>query len=439
MILIFNKLLSTCNVAIRRNALLVIQVLLIVATPVIVIVVFAIRIAKKRPSTFLERRIVFGGCGLINYANWSQALKEIGISSKTMVWGTPEIYEKDLFEYDLQQKWGIASYLMAPLVFLKAIAKTDVVVCGVDGFILGTTNLKVLELYLLRLGGCKVIVTPYGGDAYVYKNIFSNDVKHVLQISYPEASRRQKIIERDVNRNVKHADFIWMGTMSFDGFGRWDALSPSSLVIDTHKIKPISTKNLNSKLVVAHTPNHRGFKGTEFIINAVANLKNEGLEIELLLLEQVPNKYVLEVLNRDVDVLVEQIIAPGYGLSAVEGFANGCVVVSNLSDELVMRPFRRWSFLNECPIVSATPETIETVLRNLYNRPEFRRELSILSRKYAEKYHSHKTFQEFYEAVDAFLFDNGPDLINFYHPIIGQSKTVEPKIKIPMISNVTLG
>lgn len=420
---------------VRYSLLVGIQALLIISVPLLFLAAFVIRFIKQSPTSFLERRVVFGGCGLVNYAKWSQALKEIGIPSKTMVWGTPAIYGKDLFEYDLQQQWGLASYFVAPLVFLNAISRTDVVVCGFDGFILGTTNLRKIEIYLLRISGCKVIVIPYGADAFVYKDIFSNDVKHVLQISYPEAALRQKSIEKDVRRNVRNADFLFMGMMSFDGFGRWDALSPSSLIIDTKKMVPATTKNSSSKLVVAHTPNHRGFKGTEFIIDAVENLKKEGLNIELLLLEKVSNHRVIEILNNDVDVLVEQLIAPGYGLSGVEGLAAGCVVISNFSDESIMRPFRRWSFLNECPVVSATPETIEAVLRSLYDKPELRKELSSLSRMYAEKYHSHETFQEFYRAIDAYLFDQGPELINFYHPIIGQSRTVHKKLKTPLVYN----
>jgi glycosyltransferase involved in cell wall biosynthesis len=416
-------------------ALMGVQALLIIATPFLFVTAFVIRVMKQRPTSYLDRRVVFGGCGLVNHAKWSQALKEIGIPSKTMVWATPGIYSKDLFDYDLQQKWGIASYLVAPFVFFKKLLKTDVVVCGFDGFILGTTNLRFIEIYLLRISGCKVIVIPYGADAFVYRDIFSNDVKHVLQISYPEAALRQASIEKDVRRNVRHADFIFMGMMSFDGFGRWDALSPSSLIVDTKKVAPVITKNLSSKLVIAHTPNHRGFKGTEFVVNAIENLQREGLNIELLLLEKVTNERVLEILSKEVDVLVEQIVAPGYGLSGVEGLATGCVVISNFSDDSVMRPFRRWSFLNECPVVSATPESIEEVLRNLYNKPELRKELSILSRKYAEKYHSHETFQEFYHAIDSYLFEQGPELINFYHPIIGQSKTVQNKLTTPLIDN----
>jgi glycosyltransferase involved in cell wall biosynthesis len=419
----------------RKSVLLGIKAILFIGLPFLTVAVCVIRVCKHRPDSFLGRRVVFGGAGLANHAKWAGALKELGISAKTMVWGTPEIYSPDLFDYDLQRKWGIASFFVAPFVFLKVITKTDVVVCGFDGFILGTTNLRRYELFLLRLSRCKVVVIPYGADAFVYRQIYSNDVKHVLQISYPQAARMQESIEKDVRRNVKNADFVFMGMMSFDGFGRWDVLSPSSLVINTSEITPNLMKNSSSRLVVAHSPNHRGFKGTEFVIDAVEKLKQEGLDIELRLLEKIPNEQVINALERDVDVLVEQIIAPGYGLSGVEGLASGCVVISNFSDEQIIRPFRRWSFLNECPIVSATPETIKSVLKMLYDQPELRRELATLSRMYAEKYHSHESFQDFYRAVDSFLFEDGPELINYYHPILGHSEKTHNKIKPPLIDN----
>lgn len=38
-------------------------------------------------------------------------------------------------------------------------------------------------------------------------------------------------------------------------------------------------------IVVGHMPNHRGVKGTEFLIDAIERLKSEGVKVELLLIE----------------------------------------------------------------------------------------------------------------------------------------------------------
>jgi glycosyltransferase involved in cell wall biosynthesis len=178
---------------------------------------------------------------------------------------------------------------------------------------------------------------------------------------------------------------------------------------------------------VVHTPNHRGFKGTEFLISAVHELQSEGVSIELQLIENRPNSEIREILAEHCDVLVEQLVFTGYGMSAVEGLASGVVVVSNLSDERIMVPFRRWSFLSECPIVSASPETIKEVLRKLSNENELRHKISAVSREYAEKYHSYDAFYELYLEIEKYLFGERGNLFNYYHPLIGEfgTKTVK--------------
>jgi hypothetical protein len=383
----------------RKLLLKVAQVLLILSIPVLVCSALVLRVLKRTPNDFVSRRVVLGGCGLVSHAKWCNALRAMNIDATTYVWGTPSIYDKKTFDYDLQASWDSWGYVAAPLVFLKALYNADTVICGFDGFILGTTNLREIELFLMHLAKCKVVVFPYGGDSFVYRNILSESTAHVLQISYPQAARKQNKIEKDVRRNVKYADFMCLGMMTFDGFGRWDALPVSALVVDTENWKPQQLVPTNEVMTIVHTPNHRGFKGTEFLIQAVRDLQDEDLPVKLILLEGVPNSEVQCVLTEEADVLVEQLIAPGYGLSGVEGMASGLTVVANLSDDRIMTPMRRWSYLNECPVVSATPETIKEVLRKLFNQPEMRNRLSKLSREYALKYHSYATFQDFYRAI----------------------------------------
>ena len=40
------------------------------------------------------------------------------------------------------------------------------------------------------------------------------------------------------------------------------------------------------EVVIVHAPNHRGFKGTEFIIEAIKKIKESGLKVRLILLEK---------------------------------------------------------------------------------------------------------------------------------------------------------
>lgn len=373
----------------------------------------------KRDATGRTRDTVFGGAGMISYARWSDALRKSGFNSRTIVWSTPGIYPQGTFDHDIGARWKNLSGIMAPIIFLKEIRKADTIICGFDGFILGLGRLRRFEFFLLKLGKCKTVVVPYGGDSYVYSKINSEEVAHVLQISYPQAARRQRNLTNDVERCVKHADFIFLGLMTFDGFGRWDALPFNAMVIDLDLWRP-GLRDWQSKVIkVGHAPNHRGFKGTEFIVEAVGKLKSEGVQVELELLEGVPNEQVRQMFSSQVHILVEQLIGPGYAMNGVEGLASGLVVVANLSDERIMRPMRRWSFAGECPIVSATPESIYEVLRELLVKRDELERIGNASRDYAVKYHSAEAFAEFYLAIDEYLWAGGDRPINFFHPLLG--------------------
>lgn len=361
--------------------------------------------------------VALGGCGIINLAGWSRAIRIAGFESKTIVWSTPMLYAKNTFDVDLKRRYGSFAGVFAPFEFARSICKFNTVICGFDGFILGISVLRSFEISLLKIAHCRVIAIPYGGDAYVYSSIRSENLMHALQVSYPQAARNQKIIARRVNRVVAKADFVMPGFMGPDGIGRWDVLAPSSLVVDTKLWAPACEKHDALEMRVFHTPNHRGFKGTEFLIRAIDELRIEGKNISLRLLEGVPNAEVRRLLTSEADVLVDQLVFTGYAMSAVEGLASGVVVIANLEDDRVLTPFRRWSFLNECPIVSASPETIKETLLSIYSDKESRKEISRKSRDYALRRHSYESFASLFVEIDLYFQGKRGSLHDYYHPL----------------------
>ena len=301
------------------------------------------------------------------------------------------------------------------------------------------TSLRYFQAQLLKLACKKIIIIPYGSDAHVYKAIKSTTWAHALMISYPFASRQQQQISKDINYWNKHADVVIPGMMGFDGIGRWDVLTPSSLVLDL-KDWNINTRSSSSRVpesdvVIVHSPNHRGCKGTEFIINAVEKLKSEGLKVELKLLEGIKNVEVRNILSIEADILVEQIIGTGHGLNALEGMAAGIPTISNLEDETYTLPMRRWSFFDECPLVSATPENIADVLRKLISNSNLRSALGKAGRQYVEKYHGLDSAQYLFENVFEYIYGKKDSIINLYHPILGEYPNRTPRIKHPLVQN----
>lgn len=398
-------------------------------------------IARLRQAVRNEPRLVWGSTPIINNSYWSRAMNQAGFDSET--------YTVNFFStINRRQDWDrILSeefpYLWQPikpfLAFLASLFRYDVFILSFNGFFIGNTPLWRFQAFLLNLAGKKIIVIPYGSDSYVYRNIRSVATIHGLLMSYRDASLRQEKILCNVQYWVKYAHAVLPSFMGPDGFGRWDALMPSTLMLDLQSWKA-AKRNSRSKgehedVVIVHAPNHRGFKGSEFVLHAVEQLKKEGFKVRLILLERLQNDRVREVLESEADILVDQLVVTGHGLTGLEGLASGLPVISNLEDEAYTLPMRRWSYFSECPLVSATPENLLDVLRKLVTRPELRRQLGRAGRAYAEKYHGLDSAQYLFSNVIDYVYGKKGSLINLYHPLLGEYPNRSPKIQHPLVNN----
>lgn len=400
----------------------------------------AIELLPKR-----GRELIWGTTPIINNTYWSNAMREAGWPSKTLMqtfYGRINKRENyDLYYEDMLPSWvnfkfnhAFSSYF----AFLYILLNAKVMHLPFSGGALSATPFRTAEAELLRLADIKVVVMPYGSDAYMYSRVKDSSLRHALLLSYPELGRTESEIERRVRYWTENADIVINFFMGIDGFGRWDVLVYSGLSIDigqwTPKEEYAKSNGENGVVRVMHAPNHRGFKGTEFLIHAIEELRNEGWMVELVLLEGVQNDKVREMM-REVDILVEQLVL-GYGLNAVEGMASGLPVLSNLDIEDYTRLYRRYAALNECPILSTTPETIKENLKILIANPELRRELGQAGRQYVEKYHSYKTAQYMFGAIyDKILHGKDVDLMNLFHPLKSEYNKKYPKVEHPLIEN----
>lgn len=340
----------------------------------------------------------------------------------------------------LSEEFPAVPHPLKPYIaFLDGIRKYDVFFISFDGFFLGNTAVWWVQAYWLKWAGKKTVLLPYGSDSYSYRNIRSTSLIHGLMMSYPQASKIQDLVEKRVKYWTRNSDIQFSGIMGFDGFGRWDILVPTILYIDLDLWKASKKKSTadghSSPVTIIHAPNHRGFKGSEFILEAIRQLQEEGLKIRLILLENLQNSEVKRILEEEADILVEQLIATGHGLNAMEGLASGLPVISNLEDESYILPLRRWSYFEECPLVSATPENITVVLRKLITQPALRINLGDAGRAYVEKYHGMDSCQFVFGEIIGKLKGERESLINLFHPLLGEYPKRSPKITHPLKKN----
>ncbi len=386
-------------------------------------------------------RVVWGSTPLINNSYWSRSLRAEGFLSETF---TLDFYsginQRADWDKVLSEEFLWAPNIIKPYIaFLESLFRYDIFVISFNGFFLGNTPICYLQSNIFKLARKKVIVLPYGSDSYIYNRIRSVNLLHGLLMSYPISARNQKKIAKDVDYWCEKADVVIPGMMGADGLGRWDVLLPSALSVDLDIWKPSVRKNcangFNGVVTISHAPNHRGFKGSEFLIDAVGILKSEGLNIELKLLEHLKNSDVQRVLYEETDILVEQLIFTGHGLNGLEGMASGIPTISNLEDESYTMPVRRWSYFDECPLVSASPETLVEVLRKLVTRPELRNKLGTAGRAYAEKYHGLDSSHYLFSNVIDYVYGKKDSLINLYHPLLGEYPNRMPKVQHPLINS----
>ncbi|MFZ2261729.1 MAG: hypothetical protein WAV52_13505 [Luteococcus japonicus] len=120
-------------------------------------------------------------------------------------------------------------------------------------------------------------------------------------------------------------------------------------------------------------------KGTQYIEPVLRKLHDEGL-IGFVSPPRLPHREVPALLA-SVDVVVDQLLAASYGVTAVEAMATGRVTVAAVGRETC-------ELMPEAPpLVDATPEGFEAVIRELVADRERARELARRGVEFVNRWH----------------------------------------------------
>lgn len=118
-------------------------------------------------------------------------------------------------------------------------------------------------------------------------------------------------------------------------------------------------------LRVAHAPSVGTVKGTDLVLPALTKLVADGI-ISLDIVHGVASAEMPAVFAR-ADIVLDQFRVGSYGVAACEAMASGCIVIGHVTSDVRSEIARQTG--RELPIVEATPETIEAVLRGLAEDP----------------------------------------------------------------------
>lgn len=129
-------------------------------------------------------------------------------------------------------------------------------------------------------------------------------------------------------------------------------------------------------------------KTTHIILPTIRRLKSDGFPVREVFVSGIPNRDVRFV-QVQCDIFVDMLTYGFFGANLREAMMLGKVGVCYLRPEwLRIISEEIPGYIDELPIVSATPETIYDVLADLIRNPERRAEIGRRSRAFALKWHS---------------------------------------------------
>lgn len=133
------------------------------------------------------------------------------------------------------------------------------------------------------------------------------------------------------------------------------------VVVDASRWSATRSEERTGPLRVAHAPSVGQVKGTGLVMPILEKLAAEGI-ITLDLVQGVASAEMPLVFAR-ADVVIDQFRIGSYGVAACEAMASGCVVVGHVADDVRAVVCDRTG--RDLPIVEATPDTLNAVLRGL--------------------------------------------------------------------------
>jgi hypothetical protein len=150
--------------------------------------------------------------------------------------------------------------------------------------------------------------------------------------------------------------------------------------VDTERLAPAFPDPQRRVPRVVHAPSQHAAKGTRHVREAVATLREGGLEFEYVEVHGRTHNDALEI-YRSADLVIDQLCIGSYGVFAAEAMSLGKPVICYLM------PSVRPTYPADLPLIDATPLTLTEVLGEWIRSPMERHALGRRSRAYAERVH----------------------------------------------------
>jgi len=274
----------------------------------------------------------------------------------------------ETLEQVLAEDWDIVHVWMAPLF---ASSGTHHLLGQQD-----YAYLHALDLLFLKLRGKKIVYSSTGFDIRREGLHHALNPDNVFRYGYEPIVREERH-RQYVDYLREYVDLFLVLDPELREFMPHARVLPR--VIDLEQWEEVGISQTEKPLVV-HAPSKSVWKGTRFVLQALDELKDEGVPFELKLVEGMSQDRALEW-YRQGDVVVDQLLIGWYGVFAVEAMALGKPVIVHVREDLYE------AFRPRIPIVTANPITIKDRLRQVLTDHELRFSLAQRARPFVEGLH----------------------------------------------------
>jgi glycosyltransferase involved in cell wall biosynthesis len=249
------------------------------------------------------------------------------------------------------------------------------------------------DLPYLKSQNKKIIFTLRGSETRL-------ENKFILQDFSYKIDKANDAVRLELFRHIKkYADHITaLDPELCSYFGKTQIIPRSINEVTTEQ----NIKD-NKKIIFLHCPSNPERKGTDAIVSAFKELKNEGYDFEFKLLQNLNHNEVISQIKKS-DVLIDQLIIGWYGIIAVEAMSLGTPVIS-----YIRKDFDDYKKNNDIPIINGNIKNIKNVIKKILDKEIDLREYREKSLNFVKAFHLTKNIFEQYKK----LYQSETKQINF--------------------------
>jgi hypothetical protein len=311
----------------------------------------------------------------------SNYLREIGIKCDLLVFNRHPFGYKHDISLDLKEKkTKVAKAAIVIANFIKCALNYDVF-----HFHFGLTLLpNLVDLPVLKLMRKKVVMHYWGDD------IRQNDISsgytclslQELKEIYP--NKNDEEMRKKIRTIDRYADITIVGDYALLPY------SPKSKVIkqaiDLSLWNFVGQGPRRDSVKIVHAPSNKIVKGTKYILPVIDRLREEGFNIDFVLLENMSNQQVREHCI-DANIIVDQLLLESYGVFAIECMALGKPVLCRIDEHFI-------KYYPDLPVVNTDPDTLYDNLKMLIKDHDLRIDIGKRSRIFVEETHDARKIAE---------------------------------------------